>query len=639
MKKRFTFLTAFIFGITGLVFTQPALPEFGNFTVQEMNMTECTFEKDAGAVILFDYGNAGPDDRYNLITDRRIRIKILNEKGLDAATVKIPFYSRDNFELISGIEALSYTPVEGSNWKTTYLEKKSIFTEKVNDFYSVVKFAIPNVKAGSIIEYMYKSEMKSFAGLDMWSFQNEIPTMRSCYFLKIPENAEFQYRVEKKRTYPVTINNKPGTIYFEMTNIPGLVDEPYMDALKDYLQRVEFQFSGYSTLQGNRISVMSTWKELAQELVSEKSYGGALKKELPKDETLRTMVAAEETEEGKLKTIYNFVRNNFSWNGRNTKYAPDGLKKAWDSRSGSAAEINMILVRLLLSNKIEAYPLLVAERDFGKVDTSYPFIDRFNKTAVYAKAGGKTFILDATDPSVPPGLVPYPLLNTYAFAVDKKNFMLFRIRSAALSFNFRADVQAQLNADGILTGNAELTCTDYARQLLSAAIRKDEKKYIQNYILADNKDIGVDSFQCENLQSENEPLKQRLKFVQDMNESGGYILLNYNLFTGLQKTPFTRPERFTNVDFGFPVIKNVELKISLPPGSSTDKLPAFKKVESARKDISCTRDISLKDNILNIRISFNQTVTVIPAEGYENLRKTYRDIVEMLNEPVTIKVQ
>ena len=32
-----------------------------------------------------------------------------------------------------------------------------------------------------------------------------------------------------------------------MNNIPGLVDEPYMDARSDYLQKVIFQLSGFVT--------------------------------------------------------------------------------------------------------------------------------------------------------------------------------------------------------------------------------------------------------------------------------------------------------------------------------------------------------------------------------------------------------
>jgi hypothetical protein len=641
MKKKFTLLTGCCLGVLLNLTAQSILPDFRFFTAEEINLKECAFEKEADAVVLFDYGFSYYNDNYQLVTDRHTRIKILTEKGLDAATIRIRYVTRDNFEFIRDIEALSYTPGEGTQPVYTSLDRKFIFTEKENEYYSSKKFAIPNVKAGSIIEYKYVSVMKHYGGLDSWTFQNELPTLKSCYLLQILPTAEFQYRVEKKRSYPIVIKPMPevGRIYFEMNNIPGLKYEPYMDALKDYLQRVEFQFSGFVNRIGQKTEVYTTWKGLASELATDKSFGAALKKDLPNDATLKALVDAETSQEGKLKAIYNFVRNNFTWTGYYTKFVPDGLRKAWDKRAGHAAEINMILVSLLQSHKIEAYPLLVAERDFGKVDTSYPYLDRFNKTAVYAKADGRQFILDATDASNTPDLVPYPLLNTFAFVVDRKNFMLFRIKSGGQSFNYRVAGHARLDETGIVTGKAEITCTEYARQQLSVHIRKNEKNYINNYILAENQGMGLDSFQCENLAAEALPLVQKFTFSQDMNESGGYVLLNYNLFTGLQKTPFTKPERFTNVDFGFPVNKNIELNITLPPGSKPEKLPVSKKVESPRKDISASREITLENNILNIRISFRQTVTVITAAEYESLRKTYREIVEMLNEPVTIKVK
>ena len=122
-----------------------------------------------------------------------------------------------------------------------------------------------------------------------------------------------------------------------------------------------------------------------------------------------------------MKIIYEYVKKNIAWNGYDGKYAPDGLKAVWERKKGSAGEINLLLVNLLKSAGIEAYPVLAAERDFGKVDTTYPFIDRFNKTIAFAIADGKQYLLDATQENCPPGLTPYSLLNTLVFLLIKRN--------------------------------------------------------------------------------------------------------------------------------------------------------------------------------------------------------------------------
>src|SRR5258705_1144063 len=142
---------------------QSSLPPFGVYSEEEMNLKGCPFEKDAEAVVLLDEAYSDWSDNYQLVTTRRIRIKILNQRGIDRGNITIPFYSKDDFEFIKNIEGYSF--YENSLFT---LNKKSIYTEKVNDRYSNMKFALPNVKVGSIVEYKYESVMKNFGGLDEW---------------------------------------------------------------------------------------------------------------------------------------------------------------------------------------------------------------------------------------------------------------------------------------------------------------------------------------------------------------------------------------------------------------------------------------------------------------------------------------
>src|SRR5580765_6308943 len=73
-------------------FSQSTLPAYAVYTNPEIEMKECPFDKDADAVILFDEAVSNYDDEYKLITTRRIRIKILNQRGLDRANIVIPFF-------------------------------------------------------------------------------------------------------------------------------------------------------------------------------------------------------------------------------------------------------------------------------------------------------------------------------------------------------------------------------------------------------------------------------------------------------------------------------------------------------------------------------------------------------------------
>jgi uncharacterized protein DUF3857 len=635
MRLTALYLIVSLFLVTPKLFSQTSLPQFGSYSADEIAMTQCSFDKDASAVILLDEAFSDFDDEWQLITKRRIRIKILNGKGLDQGTVSIPFYSKDKFEYIRNIEGITYN---NPSQAVSVLDRKSIYTEKIDDRMSRVKFAMPNVRSGSIVEYKYESVMKSYGGLDRWIFQSDIPTIRSCYLLQIIPNHEFSYVVTKKPNYHIVITPKPdlGQIYFEMNEIPGLRFEPYMDAPKDYFQQVEFQLSGYEAY-GRKQTVNATWRDMCSDLSSEKELGGAVKKDLPRLDELKATVEKELGLEEKMNTIYHFVRNNFTWNGIDSKYALDGLKKVWEKKNGTSGEINLLLVSLLQTFDIDASPMLVAERDFGKVNPSIPLLDRFNKTVAYVNVGDKHFILDATQKFCPPGLTPYALLNTYALPVSKKITDVINIKSTDNAYFSVATVQAKLDNAGLLSGHCSIKTNQYAKQVQSEEIAADKGGFIKKYE-EENSGISIDSFQVDNMDNDAEPLIQDIDFTNQLNKTDAFVLLNYNVFTSLTKNPFTKDERFTNVDFGYPYHVTVEQTIDLPENSKVEELPANKKLVTPDRNISLTRDIRQAGNKLTIKIEFVQTVTLIPNQDYPELQNFYKVMVNTLNEPIAIKL-
>lgn len=621
-----------------LINAQSSLPAFGNFSQEEINLKECAFDKNAEAVVLLDHAVSDHDDDYRLITHRRVRIKVFHQREIDRGNIRIRFYSKDKFEYISNIRGVTFNQ-EGNQPQVSYLDNKSIFTEKEDNFYSSIKFALPNVKPGSIIEYEYDSNMEHYGGLSSWIFQNEIPTLKSCYLLTILPNTEFQYSVQKKTNYPIAVKPIPdqGKIYFEMNNLPGLKFEPYMDAVNDYLQKVEFQLARYTSRPGVQTKTNQTWKDLAYDLMTDRDFGGVIKKDLSKLDDVKNLVSKETTDSGKIAAIYNYVRNNFTWNHYHSKYAMEGLKKVWEKRSGTAGEINLLLINLLQTFNIEVYPLLVAERDFGKIDTTYPFIDRFNKVAAYAKANGKTFILDATQKFTPPDLMPFPLLNTIAFVVDKKDFKLIRILSRN-AYSNTITVNAKMDNNGLLKGTAEIISSDYAKQVRTEKIKTDPKKFNKEILEEPGSELIVDNCAFDNLDDDGKTLVQNIEFHNEQNVSGGFVFFTYNLFTGFVKNPFTAEERFTNVNFGYPYDITLKAIVQLPENSKIDKLPEDKELALGNKSFLLSRKLKIENNTLVISIWFRQTITLVQSDQYTNLKSIFKQITDLLNEPVVIKI-
>src|SRR4030095_16959955 len=199
-----TLLPVFLFAFT-ISYSQMEFPSFGSFSAEEIKLKQCSFDPEAEAIILFDKAVVNHDDDYHMITERRIRIKILNEKGIDRANIVIPFYHKDDFEFITKVEAYTFNYDASGTQSISRVEKKSIYTEKLNSYYSLMKFAMPAVKVGSIIEYHFVSTMKHYGGLDEWKFQSDLPTLKSSFLLQIIPGREFAYTVQKNNTINIFV--------------------------------------------------------------------------------------------------------------------------------------------------------------------------------------------------------------------------------------------------------------------------------------------------------------------------------------------------------------------------------------------------------------------------------------------------
>src|SRR3954468_17240182 len=84
------------------------LPAFGTADKKDLEMKECDFDKNAEALVLFDVKEAFFDIYRGMEAERRVRIKILNDKGLDNANIHIRYRFENNIRPISGITAFTY---------------------------------------------------------------------------------------------------------------------------------------------------------------------------------------------------------------------------------------------------------------------------------------------------------------------------------------------------------------------------------------------------------------------------------------------------------------------------------------------------------------------------------------------------
>lgn len=605
----------------------------------ELAMMSCSFDKDANAIILLHEAFSDYDDQYQLVSYHHVRMKIFNEKAVDMANIKIPYYRKDDFEYISWVEGFTLNIAANGDQVKTKLDKKSIFDQKKTAFRGEVSFAFPAVKPGSIVEYSYRSVMKHYGGLDEWIFQETIPVLASKYKLTILPNAEFAYSVQKRDDMPVTIkpNNSTGTIYFEMQNIPGLDKEPYMDAREDYLQKIIFQLSGYNFRGARNDKYMQSWDAVIKELMNDDRFGQQLTKNIPGlSETLKQVENL--TPEEKIKFIYNHVRQQMSWNHGTSKYS-ESVKAAWQKKEGSNGDINLVLVNLLKEAGLEAYPVLVSERWHGKVNTTYPFLDQFNTVFAYVQAGDRTYFLDATDKYASPELIPYDVLNTTALIVNKKNGGLVTITNDRLQYNDHIQTRLELSKSGVITGETTVTSTDYAMLQRKMDYAEDKESFLKDYFHKNTERLKLIDFSMPEVANDSSTLVQKASFETKHNSDGNFYYLPLDLFSTFTENPFLAEERFSNVNFGYKRNIVVQTMANYPEDFVVDELPKPFRMTNPEKDIVVSRVVEndKANRLINSRITIEFKSGLYAVDTYPVLKEIYKKLHSMLKEPVVLK--
>jgi hypothetical protein len=409
-----------------------------------------------------------------------------------------------------------------------------------------------------------------------------------------------------------------------------------MGAEKDYLQRVVSQLSEIDYPNGEVENIMSTWPKLTTELLENEDFGLQLKKNLPHTASLDDQLKDVKDDYHKMVLIHDFVRKNMNWNGGEAIYSTQGIKSAWDKKSGSNAELNFILIDLLRDAGLKAYPLLVSTKDNGTVNTIYPFLGQFNNTLTYVLIGDQKYILNAADKYNPAYLIPYDVLGNDGFIVDKQSGGWITLNNSKDKWRNMVSLFATIDSNNVMKGNASVYSYGYAKNPRVKDWTENKSSFADRFTEVASgmkvKNIGVKNEDVDTL-----PLEQKFDFEVPLNSSGDYRYFSLNLFQGLEKNPFIADQRKTDIDFNFPKSYMIIGKINIPEGYEFEELPKNMKMITPDTAIVMQRLLQAGTNSIDFRINIDFSKSIYAAANYGFFHEFYKQLFSKLNEQIVIK--
>lgn len=255
--------------------------KYGKITPDELRMTLYEPEPDAPAVFIYDdtdihysFGNS-----IQLLCYRTVKIKVFKDEGVKWGDVAIDF---GNYQLskegVSRIDAAAYNLVDGKTVKTQ-LKRQNIFEEVLDEHTKRLKFSIPEVRAGTVIEYRYLLTSDFIGQIPDVDVQHAIPVVRSTAQISIPEYFTHHIHTRGYLTLPVKKELENGGAAgfsgFSYTNtkyicnidrVPSLRKEPYVWHLDDFRAGLEFEINGLEIPGSLYKSFTRTWADVYESL-------------------------------------------------------------------------------------------------------------------------------------------------------------------------------------------------------------------------------------------------------------------------------------------------------------------------------------------------------------------------------------
>lgn len=641
---------------------------FGDVKPEDFAPTHYAVDSSADAVFLYDIGSAGYEGNskgfFDVVCKRHTRIRLLHKNAFDLATFSIDLYSKySKEERLVDLDAATYN-LEDGKVVVTKLDKSDLFKDK-NKNYTTQKFTFPNVKEGSIIEYSYTVSSPYFQDIPAWYYQGQYPRLFSQYEVVIPEIFDFVFVKQGYHPYcidtalisqqsynllipgsndlqaPTSVSWRGNTInsVWAMKDVPALKDESFTTTLANHVARISFQLSAIKIPEEPVKSYMHSWFEMAADLMKDEDFGAQLTAHngwLSDD--LKALTANVRDTLAKARKIYEYVRDNFTCIQDYGKYLTQPLRKTFQTRKGSVADLNLLLTAMYLNQGLSAQPVLLSTRSHGKALESYPLMDKFNYVICRLALGDGYQLLDASRSELGFGRLALECYNGSGRVIDAGSPVLVNLSADSLQERTMASVFVMNDSTGHhMMGS--YTCTPgyfESVRLRSRLAKNKQEAFFSEIQKSFSWEVQLNNTGVDSLLQLDMPVSYHYDMSFDFNED----LVYFNPIIGdlfYRENPFKASTRNYPLEMDYCIDRLYVLNMEIPAGYKVEELPKSARVNLNENEGKFEYVIAADKNRVQMRCQVKLNKANFEPGDYETLRDFFAFIVKKEQEQVVFK--
>jgi len=625
--------------------------KWGKPTQQELTMTEYAADKDADAVELYrnvDVYYVFVNGDFRVINEVKCRLKVLKPEGKRVADHEIGVRLSSSSsvpETVRALKAVAYNMEDGKVVKTK-MENSMVHEEQIDKSEKLLKFSVPQVRVGTVIEYEYRLESDFYFQLRDWYAQSSIPVLYTKYSVRIPEWLVFHLEetgsinLEKKEEHASMsigeelINTDEQS--FVARNLPALKDDDYIWCAEDYGCKVTHELQSVTIPGYVYKDYSSKWEDIDNALWADEEFGGRIKKNSPlKEEIAAAGIPQIANHQERIEAVWKLLSQRVRWNGDYAFWAKSG-NKVLKEGTGTNADINFLFINMLHDAGINATPVVLRLRNRGRLPLTHASLKYLSTFVVSIDMNDSTTVyFDSSAEDGYLNVLPACLSVERARLVEKgKPGMWVNLQQNTALSTERTFIKASLDGDGKISG----TLTSALSGESAAALRKKWRTAKDSidviHQMQENKEIEIADYQLQGRHDFSPNMNESYSFTKQCSSTDDIIYLNPLVIAPLNKNPFTDETRNLPVELPYRQRETVNVALTLPDGWKIEETP--KPIVLKFDGITARIMSSQNGNQLSVVYKLDIQRTFFTQQQYQDLKAFMEKLVENSKNIITL---
>lgn len=501
--------------------------------------------------------------------------------------------------------------------------------------YEQMRFTIPEVTVGSLVDYSYEiEEFNPFDGNLFQGrayFQGDNPIGESILRVSVPHDKQLHYiavNCEGYASAPEIIDGVDSIIYnWKFADVAPLISEPYMPAYRDVVPCIYYSLHKDFTYVRNKLKPMFEKRFQLTDLVRKKV-----------DEIIE---GAKDLNE-KISRIYLFCQKEIRYISIKGNLASNQVghpaEETLKNKYGDCTDKGMLLATMLKHIGVEAYPVGVRTNNAGRAIRDIAIFDE-NHCITEVHLDGRIFYLDSTATDY-----RYPYFRSDNHDTSAENTMLGTLNQVSLpppednavhitrNIQLHPDGTTRIEFSSSQNGSSEAYFRESARNLKP----EEYEKQIRSSVSALTADYILELATHTNPLDFSDSFKARSAYTLNRfaPKSGKYMIFSIPYFeigfseVSLKKRSF--PIIYTTTRLRTDVVN-----ISIPKGFSVKYLPPALRVQSPFVEFEVIYDQQGDKIKISRKLAFPRRI--VPVADYESFKQDLEKIAFASKERIFLE--